>query len=131
MPSWLSVLVPLIIAVITVTVNAVVNIKIKFAPDAQTAFRDLKDTALRVFQWILNAVLVFQLLRQVFSSEPLTRVAVFAIALHVAVLMLIVVLHMFSRIISVLEQLVHSRGRAVGIITGTKDALRSEKKSGR
>ena len=52
MPFWLSVLIPVVVAALTVTVNAVVNIKIKFAPDADTAARELKAVGLRALSWI-------------------------------------------------------------------------------
>ncbi len=40
MPSWLSVVVPVIIAVVGITANAIVNMKIKFAPSAEVAKRN-------------------------------------------------------------------------------------------
>jgi len=42
MPLWLSIALPLVVAVLTVVTNAVINRKIKFAPSKDVATRELK-----------------------------------------------------------------------------------------
>lgn len=117
--------------------NAVVNIKIKFASSAEAATRDVKAFALRVFQWVLNIGLVFVLLREVLSSEPLTRPAVFAIALQVGVLMLVIVMYAMNRVIYVfksfisnLQRVVESQARGSEIAKKSEDVRESKKEFG-
>jgi hypothetical protein len=136
MAFWTSLLVPVLIAVLTIAVNAVVNIKIKFAPSAEAATRDVKEFALRIFQWILNIGLVFVLLREVLSSEPLTRLAVFAIALQVTVLMLVIVMYAMNRVMyaftdffSSLHRVVESQAHGGEITKKSEDVLQSKKES--
>jgi hypothetical protein len=108
MSPWVSILTSVVVPFLAVAVNAVINMTIRFAPDEATATRRLKDFALRIIQWILNAGLIAVLLREVISSEPLTRLAVFAIALQVGVLILIVVFYMFNRLTRALEHAVRT-----------------------
>jgi hypothetical protein len=131
-----SPLMAVLIAILTIAVNALVNIKIKFAPSAEAATRDVKEFALRVFQWTLNVGLIFVLLREVLSSEPLTRLAVFGIALQVSVLMLVIVMYAMNRVIyafkhfvSSLKRVVESQARGGEITKKSEDVLQSKKDS--
>jgi hypothetical protein len=99
MQTWVTVVTPLAVAILTVAVNAVVNIKIKFAPNAEAPTREVKALVLRALQWLLNLVTVGALINNVVSGEPVTRLAVFTIALQVAVLGLIVAFYLIERII--------------------------------
>lgn len=48
MPNWLPVVATLVIAVLAVLTNAAVNSRIRFAPTAEAATRDLKLLAFRI-----------------------------------------------------------------------------------
>jgi len=103
--QWLSTLVPAAIAVLTIVINAVVNTKIKFAPDAATASRDLRRSALRIAQWILNALVLLFLIQDLLSAEPLTRLVVLKIALEVTVLAFVLTASLFHSTISLIARL--------------------------
>ena len=109
MPPWLPVAVSVVLFVLTVVINVVVlvgNLKIKFAPSLEAAKRDLKLLGLRVIPWILNLISfglsAYLLFLNVFSSEPLTRVAVFIIIISVGIpmfqVMSLAILYFISRI---------------------------------
>ena len=75
----------IVMTVLAVVAAAVINLKIKFAPSRDAAAQELKDLALRVVQWNSNlAVGGFLVYPVFFSNEPVTRVAVFTIAVEVA-----------------------------------------------
>jgi hypothetical protein len=113
MPPWLRDLIPVVVPVLAVMVNAVISMKIRFAPDEATAARELKGLASRIIQWILNAGIVALLVYELFSSEPLTRLAVFEIALQVGVLTLIVVLFVINRFANLLKLSIESQVRTI------------------
>jgi hypothetical protein len=105
MPPWLSILIAVIVPLLTLWANAWVNMKIKFAPDEGTAKQELKGLVSRIFEWIMNVLLFAVLIHEVFFvSEPLTRFAVFGIALQVGVLTLILVFYVFNRLARLLER---------------------------
>jgi hypothetical protein len=125
MPSWLSILIPVAVAAATVAVNAAVNIKIKFAPDADTAARELKALALRVLQWALNLAMVAMLVIEVLSAEPLTRLAVFTITLNVTILGLVVTFYVIHRVLTVVRLIVKAQLRHAEVTGGIQDVLRT------
>jgi len=100
MPPWLSIALPIVMPVLAVAAAAVINLKIRFAPSRDAAAQELKLLALRVGQWIFNLSAVgfigYNLFLQVSSSEPLTRAAVFAIAVGVAGLMFLGIMSIIS-----------------------------------
>jgi hypothetical protein len=69
-----------------VIVNAVVNTKIKFAPDERTAHKHLKVLAVRVLGMAAYAYLFVSLVLEVISPQPVTRRSVLFIAMDVAAL---------------------------------------------
>ncbi len=75
-----------VVGLVTIALTAAVNIKIKFAPDAATARRDLATLALKLASWAANALNAFNLYSYVTSTEPITRFTVLAIAVCVAAL---------------------------------------------
>ncbi len=50
MPSWLPIALTIVFGTLTIVMNAIINIKIKFVPSADVAKADLKQLALRVIQ---------------------------------------------------------------------------------
>lgn len=144
MPLWLAIVLPLAVMGLTVTVNAIVNIKVKFAPDAATANRELKalggavvQWVLKVVQWVLNLGMVWLLISDITSTEPLTRMAVFKIAVDVATLTLVVVsyfilrvLHLIKRVIEVQHEHVVATGeiqrRHLEVTERMSDVLRAK-----
>lgn len=109
MSGWLSVLVPLGVAALTVTATAVVNFKLRFASDAASASKELKSIALRVSVWAANIFLLAQVLADVLSHEPITRFSAFVIALRVSVLALFAMLLTISRLLDLMPQLLHAQ----------------------
>jgi hypothetical protein len=91
MPSWWQVAIPVVVALMAVALAAWINIHIKFAPTREAAIDGLQRGALRIFGWVMNAVTVGLLIWQVFSSAPVTRLAVFLIAFQVAAMTLVLV----------------------------------------
>ena len=101
----MSIVVTALIAALTIAANAVVNLKIKFAPDQATASRDLKSLGLRLLSLVLNVAIAVNLYIQVVSAEPLTRHVVFDIALGVAVLLFSVTTFFMNRLMSLVGDL--------------------------
>ena len=48
MPPWLSVALQIAIPMLAVVTNAIINLKIKFAPSRDEAVQELKDFTIRV-----------------------------------------------------------------------------------
>jgi hypothetical protein len=59
--------------------NSWLNIKIKFAPDAEQAKRETRLALLRVLGWISNLYMVVILVWQFTWTVPLTRLSILAI----------------------------------------------------
>lgn len=129
MPYWFLLLIPFAVAALTVTVNAAVNIKIKFAPDADAATHELKALALRALSWILNVAVVGILAKDVLSAEPLSRLAVFRITLEVGVLSLVMVFHFIHRVLDIIGSMLEVQLRHVEMTKGRRDVLHAGSKS--
>ena len=69
MNPWTIVL-PLAIALLTVALNALVAVKIKFAPDEVSAWRGLKAAAVKLGSAIFGLLLVAGLAFNVFRDGP-------------------------------------------------------------
>ncbi len=120
MSPWITVA----LALVTIAANAAVSIKIKFAPDAVSASKDLKKMALRVGSWALNAYIAYNLYRSVNSPEPVTRVAVFNIALGVGVLLFALIASVLHRVFGLIESMVHTTGRHISMTKDLADEVR-------
>jgi len=110
-----------VIAIITAFVlcplNAWINIAIKHAPDKKSAIRDIISILLNVLVGIGLLWTLFSLVREVTSLEPLTRAAVFTVALDVAALLfvglLILISFIISRVLTLIEQHTNALRRLV------------------
>ncbi|HET6203384.1 MAG TPA: hypothetical protein VFI25_11340 [Planctomycetota bacterium] len=97
MPSWLLVIVNVAVAALAVAGTAAVNIRIKFAPDAESAKRGLRDFALTVLGWGSSLLNVVLLVWNVASPEPLTRFGAFMIALQVGSVVFLLTMLVMAR----------------------------------
>jgi hypothetical protein len=82
MRTWIPIVVPIIIAVLTILANAMVNTTIKFAPDAASAKQELKRLGSTALRRLLDTALVVSLAYNAFSGGPVTGLRVFVIALR-------------------------------------------------
>ena len=83
----MSLLITAVIAILTIAANATINIKIKFAPNAATASRELVALGLGIAGWVFNGLTMVGLVVAVASPAPVTRFVVFQIALSIAALL--------------------------------------------
>ena len=113
MNTWVSLGLPIAVALLTVAANAVVHIKIKFAPDADTAVNELKETFWRVLAWVFNVGVVVYLAAIVMSPSPVTRVSALQIAMAVGTLVFIGVIHVVGRM---LHRIVDLQERQTGVL---------------
>jgi hypothetical protein len=100
MNPWTIVL-PLAIALLTVALNALVAVKIKFAPDEVSAWRGLKAAAVKLGSAIFGLLLMAGLAFNVFRDGPPSRVDVFSIAFQTMSLGLTVVFRVLGRVTEV------------------------------
>jgi len=73
---------PIIIPVGCVVLTAYLSIKIKFAPDAEHAIRDVKAIFLKALIWVGGLLCLGRLLRELLSPLPLTRLSCFIIVIN-------------------------------------------------
>lgn len=93
--QWISIAV-LVVTLMAVAFKAWFDFHMKFATTPEEAVRNLKKSAahwgFRMSYWGSIALTVCLLVWQVFSSAPVTRVAVFVIAFQIAVLVVALVM---------------------------------------
>ena len=111
--STTSIIVAVLVALITVTLNAFVNVTIKFSPDRKTAFEQLRGLIINAAGVLANLWLVISLGLELFSSEPVTRRSVVLIALSVGTLTLSIVYYLLRGVFRVQQMTVHALERQV------------------
>ncbi len=99
MPPWLPVVVAVLIAALSVTANAIISTTVKFAPDADTAGRELKRMASLVVSWLATIAVGVSLAYQVTRSGFATKIDVLLIAAQVAVLLFAAMVKLLLRLI--------------------------------
>lgn len=110
MPSWWQLLIPLIVAILSVVVTALINIRLRFATSRDEAEADLKTLGRRIIFYALVLVVVGYLVHDaVLSSAPLTRWAVFNISTEVAALFSVFIMDTtFGAIYTMMDRINHN-----------------------
>ena len=95
---------PLIIALVSVVITAIVTIQIKYAATKEEEYNGLKSAASKTLYYLWVAFLIYTLYLQAVSSETLTRMDVFRIAIITSSLFLLIILSFMTRIMSVISK---------------------------
>lgn len=101
-----NLVVPLIVALVSVALTAFVTIKVKFARDEKTAVREVKRIFSEIAMVTLNLVIAFVLFREFTSQEPVTRIAVFRIVFYSIALFTWAISYILRRIVGILELII-------------------------
>jgi len=104
MDTLQELLLPLIIALVSVIVTAIITIQIKYAATKEEAYNGLKSAGSKTLYYLWVAFLIATLYVQVASSEELTRTDVFRIAIITSSLFLLIILNFMTRIMSVISK---------------------------
>lgn len=122
------------VALITVTLNAIANVTIKFAPDRRTAFQQLRSTVFDLAGLLANVWIAVSLVLQSFSDEPVTRGSAVLIAVSVGTLVLCIVLYLLRKMVALqqvsacaLERQVENTGGIVRIVEGLASRAEDER----
>jgi hypothetical protein len=110
MPPWVPIAASAAVAVLAIGVTAAINIRIKFAPDAATASREVRTLVLRIVQWLANGYLAISLALAVLSAQPVTRAAVFQIALSTTVLVSLAIVALVNEMNSTIRTIIGTVG---------------------
>ncbi len=97
--------IPIIVAVVSAIVTALATIKIKYASSETDAISGLKRLGETLIFYCWIAWLIYSLGKQAISSDPVTRGAVFSIAIYTASLAVLLVMHFVRRIVGILEKM--------------------------
>jgi len=113
MNPLIPVVVTAVLAVLTVTANAIISTTIKFAPDSATVRAELKQIGATVLRRLLDLSMVLSLAYAVFAPGPITGFRVFNIAIGVSALTFAYTASMIMRVLNGFEPLwkaVHQMG---------------------
>jgi hypothetical protein len=116
--------VPIAVAALTAFVTALIAVTAKFAPSDAEAISGLRRFGARIFYYCWAAWLLYMLSREVISPEPITRAAVFSIAIYTTCLGIFFMFYLLKGITKVLKQIIELHSKHQGIT----DALISMQK---
>jgi hypothetical protein len=102
---WIPVIVTAVLAVLTVTANAIISTTIKFAPDSATVRAELKQIGTTVLRRLLDLAMVLSLVYAVVAPGPITGFRVFNIAIGVSALTFAYTASMIMRVLNGFEPL--------------------------
>ncbi len=103
--SFLSSVLPVVVAIVGIALTSYINIKLKFAKDENEAFRVIKKTFLMLALIFFNLWTVYFLCKEVVSSEPPTRQSNLLMVLYSLSLFWSVISGLFFRIIKLIGSL--------------------------
>ena len=96
--TMLQIVLSIAVPIVTLVLNTVINLVLRFSPDAKTAARRLRMITLRGLYWILNLWLAGTFIWQSTSSEPVTRISVAIMTMDAAALVVSFLLWMLLRL---------------------------------
>jgi hypothetical protein len=120
MPNFWHIVIPFVGALTAVVVTPWANVNMRSAPTRDTAVHELGRIVFQSFRWVMIALSVWVLIREVIASAPVTRWAVFTIAFQIASLVVAVVMSVISRI---MKSSAAVTVQMAGNIVATTDAL--------
>lgn len=104
MEEFKDFLIPMIVALVTAGVTAIITIQIKYSSTKEEAYSNLKKLAGSTLYYGWVAYLFFALYLLVVSSEPLTRADVLRISVTTVCLALLLIVHFQKRILSIIKR---------------------------
>lgn len=107
--------VPIVVAVLTAFATALITVTAKFAPSEAKAISGLRGLGAPIFYYCWAAWLLYMLTREVISPEPITRVAVFSIAIYTTCLGIFFMFFLLKGITKVLKQIIELHSKHQGI----------------
>jgi hypothetical protein len=116
-----EILIPLAAVLVTVTLSAIINTKIKFAQTAPQAMADIRNILLLVVFWISQAYLVWALIFILSSDEPLTRRSLIFILIVSFGLFHTYLMYWLSRVLTLLEKMTVVTGALAAVTFGDAD----------
>lgn len=115
--STTAIILPFIILILQCGLTAWINIAIKHAPDKKTASHDVALIFHTIFCWIFNIFVGVLLIREVSSSEPLTRWAVFRMIFYLGTLFYSLVCWHLSQILSLMSRMDNRQWDSIDSLT--------------
>jgi hypothetical protein len=112
-----EILIPLAAVLVTVTLNAIINTKIKFAQNAPQAITDIRKTLMLVAFWIAQLFIAWLLISQLASDAPLTRHSLALILILSFGLFHSYIMYWFREVMTIMKDMVSVLERH-SVITG-------------
>ncbi len=107
--------IPIVAALLASGLTAFVTVKLKFSSDEATFVRGIKSALVNVIAYAANAYVAWSLIRQLWSTEPVTRASVVLTSVYVGTLVLFIVSLMILRNIAILERMLQLHGQHVSV----------------
>ena len=117
-----TILVPIVVALVSVALTAVITMKIKFSKSEKEAIEGLKKIGYWIFQFIWVPTIIFLLAREIMSDDPVTRRSVFAIALYVVSLVVTILTYILMGIMNIIGRMADAQTRHLSITERLVDA---------
>jgi hypothetical protein len=118
--------IPIVAALLGSGLTAFVTVKLKFSSDEATFVRGLKSALLTVIGYAANAYVAWSLIRQLWSTEPVTRASVVLISVYVGTLVLFIISLMILRYFDILERMLRLHGHHVDVTRSLLARLQGE-----
>jgi hypothetical protein len=109
--------VPLVVAIISISLTAYINIKVKFATDEKTAFQEVRTLFLKALSFILNIWIAYSLFKEITSPEPTTRMAVLLIVFYSLVLFWVFIANLLRDLIKIIKDIIGIQKRQLETTT--------------
>jgi len=106
---------PIVIAVLTAFITALITITAKFAPSETGAIFGFKSLGARIFYYCWAVWLLYTLTKEVISPSPITRVAVFLIAIYTLCLGLYFIFFLLKDIAKILKRIIELNSQHQGV----------------
>jgi ABC-type transport system involved in multi-copper enzyme maturation permease subunit len=106
---------PIVIAVLTVFITALITVTAKFAPSEAGAIFGFKNLGARIFYYCWALWLLYTLTKEVISPEPVTRVAVFLIAIYTISIGLYFIFFLLKDITKILNRIIELHSQHQGV----------------
>ena len=121
-----EILIPLMMVGLTISLNAIINTKIRFAPTAAHAIADIKKTLLYVAFWLAQLYFVWSLISQFASDAPLTKSSLASVLILSFGLFHTYLMYWLNRILRVIERIVDAQKEHVAITKELTDATKAQ-----
>jgi hypothetical protein len=111
MIEYKEIVVPIVVAVISAVITAIITIKIKYAPTEKEAISGLKGIGKKILYYCWIGWLIYSLVKEFLSGEPLTRITVFNITILTVSLVALIFMYFINRTVDALNNIVDLQGK--------------------